>query len=78
MFAPPSTNSQSSCAGCQANFTKPALLTVAGPGGGGLVGETRPGPAPKSVTPRGVLEELALGHGAHAGPPVRARHSCSR
>ncbi len=47
---PLSLNSQSSWPGCQANFTKPGLVTAPAHAAG-VWCDTRPGPGPKSVTP---------------------------
>ncbi|MEV7098425.1 hypothetical protein AB0M80_36865 [Amycolatopsis sp. NPDC051045] len=75
-WAPPSTNSQSSWCGCQANFTKPGLLTVPAQAAGERWA-SRPGPAPKSATPAAWASNSRSLTGT-TGPPCAARHSCSR
>ncbi len=71
---PLSLNSQSSCAGCQANFTNPGLLTAAAHAAGDWC-ETRPGPVPKSVTPEACAKNSSRERGSTGEPAV---HTCSR
>lgn len=73
--APPSRNSQSSCAGCQANFTNPGFVTVPAQAAGDWW-DTRPGPVPKSVTPDANANNSSRDRGRTRGPACG--HTCSR